>query len=106
MVHAAVHLVQGVIYKLEGRRSLDSFIYITLPAALSHGVDSTSDRNEYQKYLLEQRRPVHRADNLIFHAQIVVKSESHSLQEPFEPVLACTRIALLLCQDYSWLKDM
>jgi len=32
--------------------SLEFFIHIILPAANSPGVDSASDRNEYQEYFL------------------------------------------------------
>jgi len=41
------------------------------------GVDSVSNRNKYQDLLLEQRRPVFRADNLThLHVPIVLKSGS------------------------------
>jgi len=41
--------------------SLEFFIDIILPAALWPGLDSASNRNEYQEYLLG---PVRRADTL------------------------------------------
>ena len=46
--------------------SLEFFIDIMLPAALcGPGVDSASNRNEYQEYFLGGKgRPLRRADNL------------------------------------------
>jgi len=51
------------------------------------GVDSASNRKEYQEYFLERvggyRRPVRMADILTtFHVPIVLKSESLNLLEP------------------------
>ena len=37
------------------------------------GVDSASNRNEYQEYFLGQRRPVHKADNLPPSCAVVTK---------------------------------
>ena len=57
--HAVVQLVEALRYKSEGRGfdfpmvSLEFFINIILPAALwPMGVDSASNRNEYQEYFL------------------------------------------------------
>ena len=44
--------------------SLEFFIDITLPIHYGPGVDSASNRNEYQEYFLGQRRPVRKDDNL------------------------------------------
>ena len=52
------HLVEALLYKPEGcgfnsrwcQRNF--FIHIILPATLWPGVDSTSNRNEYQDYFL------------------------------------------------------
>ena len=78
--------------------SLEFFIDIILPAALRlWGVDSASNRNEYQEYFLGVKaagasgwHPYH------LHVPIVLKSGSLNLLEPSEPVQACNGIALPL----------
>jgi hypothetical protein len=61
------------------------------------GVDSTSNRNEYQEYILRVKaagaygwQPCH------LHVPIVLKSGSLNLLEPLGPVKACNGIALPL----------
>jgi hypothetical protein len=51
-------LVEALRFKPEGRGSTTNgvigiFIYIILPVALDSGVDSTSNRDEYQEYFLK-----------------------------------------------------
>jgi hypothetical protein len=60
------------------------------------GVDSTSDRNEYEEYFLGVKaasaygwQPYH------LHVSIIVKCGSLSLLKSSGPVLACNGIALL-----------
>ena len=61
------------------------------------GVDSASNRNEYQEYFLGWRRPVRRADKLTtFMCQFILKTGSLNLLEPSGPVLACNGIAFAL----------
>ena len=51
-------MIKALGHKREGRGfnspmvSLEFFIYIILPAAVDPGVDSASNRNEYQEYFL------------------------------------------------------
>jgi hypothetical protein len=58
MGHTVAQVVEARRYKSEGlgfrfsMMSLEFFIEIILPAALWPGVDSASNRNEYQKYIL------------------------------------------------------
>ena len=75
--------------------SLEFFIDITFPAALWPWVDSASNRNEYQEYVLEVKaagayglQPYH------LHVLIVLKSGSLDLLEHSGPVQACNGIAL------------
>jgi len=58
------------------------------------GVDSTSNRNEYQEYLLGGK--VNRCVGLtiLLHVPIVLKSGSINLLEPSGPVQACNGTAL------------
>ena len=60
-------------------------------------VDSASNRNEYQGYLLGDIRPVLRADNLTtFMCRLSWNSGSPDLLEPSGPVQACLCFALSL----------
>ena len=75
--------------------SVEFFIDIILPAA--PGVDSASNRNEYQEYFLGVKaagaldwQPYH------LHVPIVLQSGSLNLLEPSGPVEACNGIALPL----------
>jgi hypothetical protein len=75
--------------------SLGFFIDLILPAALWPGLESASDRNEYQEYLLEVKRLVHRADNLAtFMCRLSRNSGSLNLLEPSGPVQACIGTAV------------
>jgi len=70
---ALAHLVEALRYKPE-RRFFDSqlcrrdfFVYMILPYAVWPWVESASNRNDYQEYLVVGgglRRPVRRANNL------------------------------------------
>jgi hypothetical protein len=77
--------------------SLDFFIDIILRPHYGPGVDSASNRNEYQEYFLGVKaagaygwQPYH------LHVPIVLKSGSLNLLEPSGPVKACNGIALPL----------
>jgi hypothetical protein len=52
--------------------SLDFSIELILPAALCPGVDSASDRNEYQNLPPDKGRPVTKADNLTAICESIV----------------------------------
>ena len=58
------------------------------------GVDSASNRNEYQEYLLGQRRPLRKADNLPPSCAVVTKSGTLNFLEPSGCVQACNGTAL------------
>jgi hypothetical protein len=67
------------------------------------GVDSASNRSEYQEYFLGVKavgaqgwQPCH------LHAPIVLKSGSLNLLEPSGPVKACNGIALAFTYTYSF----
>jgi hypothetical protein len=83
--------------------SLEFFVNIILPAALySPGVDSASNRKEYQEYFLKVKeagakdcQPYH------LHMPIVLKSGSLNLLEPSGPVQACNGIALPFLPLYT-----
>jgi len=75
--------------------SLEFFLDIILPTHYGPGVDSASNRNEYQEYFLGVKaagayglQPYH------LHVPIVLKSGSLNLLEPSGPVQACSGIAL------------
>ena len=73
--------------------SLEFFIDIILLAALwPLGVDSASNRNEYQEYFLG----VKSGRCVGLHVPIVLKSGSLNLLEHSGPVQACNGIALHL----------
>jgi len=67
--------------------SLEFFIDIILPAPIFPGVDSASNRNEYQEYF---------QGGTTYHVPNVVNSDSLKLLEPSGSVQACTGIALHL----------
>jgi len=58
------------------------------------GVNSASNRNEYQEYFLGVKAPVHKADNLPPSCAIVTKSGNLNFLEPSGLVQACNRTAL------------
>jgi len=61
------------------------------------GVDSASNRNEYQKYFLgAKKRPVCKADNLPPSCAIVTKSGSLNFLEPSRPVMGLLYLYLYL----------
>jgi len=60
------------------------------------GVDSASNRNEYQEYFLGLRRPVRKADNLPPSCAVVTKSWNLNFLEPSGPVQVCNGTALSL----------
>jgi hypothetical protein len=75
--------------------SLEFFIDITFWPHYGPGVDSASNRNEYQEYFLEVKAdgaqgwtPCH------LYVPIVLKSEILNLLEPSGPVQACNGIDL------------
>jgi hypothetical protein len=77
--------------------SLEFCIDILLPTANGPGVDSASNRNEYQEYFLGLKtagaydwQPYH------LHVLIVLKSGNLSPLEPFGPVRVCNGM-LYLC---------
>ena len=58
-------------------------------------VDSASNRNEYQEYLLGgKKRPVRKADSLLPSCAVVTKSGSPNFLEPTGPLRACNGTAL------------
>ena len=82
---------------------LELSIDIVLPAALwPLGVDSASNRNEYQGYFLGCKggRCV---EPYRLHVSIVLKSWSLNLLEPSGPVQDCTEIALPFNHLPDWL---
>jgi hypothetical protein len=84
--------------------SLEFFIDIILPAAYDPGVDSASNRNEYQEYFLGGKGGCHRADNLTtFMCQLSRCSGSLKLLETSGPVQVCNGIALTFAHIWSWL---
>jgi len=60
------------------------------------GVDSASNRNEYQDYFLGDRRPVNKANNLQPSCAFVMKSGNLNFLEPSVPVQACIGTDLIL----------
>ena len=58
------------------------------------GVDSASNRNEYQEYFLGVKRPVRKADNLPPSCAVVTKSGNLNFLEPSGPLRACNGTAL------------
>jgi hypothetical protein len=85
----AVFLVCGVVFPYDG-----GGCYCNM-SEFSPGVNSASNRNEYQEYILgvkaagaQGRQPCH------LHVPIVLKSVSLNLLEPSGPVEACNGIAL------------
>ena len=89
MGHEVAHLVEALRYKKKGRR-FDPF-----RPHYGLGVDSASNRNEYQEYYFGAKavgawglQPYH------LHVQIVLKSGSLSLLESSGPVQPCTGIAV------------
>ena len=75
--------------------SLEFFIGIILPAALCPGVDSASNRNEYQEYFLESKGG--RCFGLTTLQPLCADClQIWNLPEPSEPVQACNSIALPL----------
>ena len=85
MLHAGRSRVRFLMVSLEF--SLTSFRLHSGP-----GVDSASDRNEYQEYFLGGKGG--RCVGL--HVPIVLKAESLNLLEPLGPVQVCTGIVLPL----------
>ena len=75
--------------------SLEFFTDIILSVALWPGVDSASNRNEYQDYFLGGKggRCV-RLTTLPPSCAVVMKSGSLNLLEPSGPVQACNGVAL------------
>ena len=68
------------------------------------GVDSTSNRNEYQEYFLGVKRSVRKADNLP-PSCVVTKSGNLNFLEPSGPVQACNGTALPLPFTCSLFND-
>ena len=67
--------------------------FIDIKSFRSHygpGVDSASNRNEYQEYFLGgKRRPVRKADSLPPSCAFVTKSENLNFLEPSGPLRGC-----------------
>ena len=77
--------------------SLEFFIDIILPARMmAPGVDSASNRNEYQEYFLRSKggRCLRLTTLYNLPVSIVLKSGSLKFLEPSGPVQACNGIAL------------
>ena len=74
--------------------------------SLAFGVDSATNRNEYQRYLLEGKggRCVGLQPYRI-HVTIISKSASLNLLEPSGPAQACTGIAFPLLLSFTYLED-
>jgi hypothetical protein len=74
----------------------------------SPGVKSTSNRNEYQEYLLAGTgRPMHRADNLItFMCILSRKSGGLTLLDPERPVQACKGTAYFFMFLVIWMYPL
>ena len=99
--HAVAQLVEALRYKPEGRGFASRWCHwnfsLTLPFRphCSPGVDSASNRNEYQEYFLGVKMAVAKGwQPYLLHVPIVLKSGSLNLLEPPGPVQACNRIAL------------
>ena len=74
-----------------------SGFFIDIKSFQSHygpGVDSASNRNEYQEYFLGAKAAVRKADNLPPSCVVVTKSGSLNLLEPSRPVQVCNGTAL------------
>ena len=85
-----------------------SGFFVDIKSFQSHygpGVDSTSNRNEYQEYFLGVNPPVRKADNLPPPCAVVTKSGSRNFLEPSGPVQACNGTAyqmyVYLPQNYT-----
>jgi len=66
-----------------------SGFFINIKSFRSHygpGVDSASNRYEYQEYFLVVKRPVRKADNLPLSCAVVTKSGNLNFLEPSGPV--------------------
>jgi hypothetical protein len=93
-------MIEELCYRPEGREfysRLDHWDFSLAKLFRPHyspGVDSASNRNEYQKYFVRGKGG--RSVWLTYHFQesIVLKSGNLNLLEPSRPVQACTRIAL------------
>ena len=76
-----------------------SGFFIDIISFRSHygpGVDSAFKGNEYQEYLLGQRRPMPKADNLPPSCAVVMKSGNLNLVEPSGPLRVYNGTALPL----------
>ena len=101
--HAAAQLVQTLRYKSEDR-GFDSrwcqWNFSLTQCFRPHygsGVDSASNRNEYQEYILGVKAAgAYGSQTCHLQVLIVLKSGSLNLLEPSGPVQACNGIALPL----------
>ena len=98
---AVAQLVEALRYNPEGRGFDSRWVHWNFSLTLSFrphydpGVDSASNRNEYQQYFLGGKRG--RCLGLTLPpSRAVLKSGSLNLLEPSGPVLACNGIALPL----------
>ena len=103
MGHAASQLVEALRYKPEGRGFDSRWCHCNFSLTQSYrpqygpGVDSASERNEYQKYFLGVK-----GDRWLglttyhLHVPIVLKSGSHNLLEPSGPVQTCKGMVYIL----------
>ena len=99
-------LVEALRYKPEGRGFDFRWCHWNFSLIQSFrphygpGVDSASNRNEYQEYFLGVKAGgAYGWQTYHFHVPIVLKSGSVNLLEPSGPVQACNGIALPLHED-------
>ena len=71
------------------------FQWQSLRSHYGPGVDSASNRNEYQEYFLGVKAAVRKADNPTTFCAIVMKSGNLNLLETSGPLQACNGTAFL-----------
>jgi len=59
------------------------------------GVNSASNRNEYQEHFLSKKRQVRKADNLPSSCAVFTKSGNLNFLEPSGPLQACNGLIYL-----------
>jgi len=84
--------------------SVSGFFIDAIRSHYGPGVDSASNRNEYQEYFVGERRPVRKADNLPPSCAVVTKSGNLNFLQPPGPLRACNRIALPYL--YLWIPGL
>jgi hypothetical protein len=92
-------VVKALRYKPAGRGFESRWCHWNFSLTLSFrshygpGVDSASNRNEYQEYFLGVKEAVHKADNFTILCR-VMKSGNLNFLEPSGPLEACNGTAL------------